>query len=55
VMNQLILFNKPNKNIRSEKKMDHFILQTNTRLVGCDLDAKIRATEICISSISDIR
>jgi hypothetical protein len=27
-MNQLILFNKPNKNMRSEKKMDHFTPQT---------------------------
>jgi hypothetical protein len=27
-IDQLILFNKPNKNVRSEKKMDHFISQT---------------------------
>jgi hypothetical protein len=27
-MDQLILFNKPNKNARNEKKMDHFIPQT---------------------------
>jgi hypothetical protein len=27
-MNQLILFLKPNKNVRSEKKMDHSIPQT---------------------------
>jgi predicted RNase H-like nuclease (RuvC/YqgF family) len=28
VMDQLILFHKPNKKVRSEKKMDHFIPQT---------------------------
>jgi hypothetical protein len=28
VMDQLILFNKPNKNVMSDKKMDHFIPQT---------------------------
>jgi hypothetical protein len=27
-MDQLILFHKPNKKVRSEKKMDHFIPQT---------------------------
>jgi hypothetical protein len=27
-MDQLILFNKPNKNMRSEKKMNHFVPQT---------------------------
>jgi hypothetical protein len=27
-MNQLILFHKPNKKVRSEKKMNHFIPQT---------------------------
>jgi hypothetical protein len=27
-MDQHILFNKPNKNVRSEKKIDHFIPQT---------------------------
>jgi hypothetical protein len=32
VMDQLILFNKPNKNVRSEKKMDHFIPQTKHTL-----------------------
>jgi hypothetical protein len=28
MMDQLILFHKPNKKVRSEKKMDHFITQT---------------------------
>jgi hypothetical protein len=28
VMDQLILFHKPNKKVRSEKKMNHFIPQT---------------------------
>jgi hypothetical protein len=28
VMDQHILFHKPNKKVRSEKKMDHFIPQT---------------------------
>jgi hypothetical protein len=28
VMDQPILFHKPNKKVRSEKKMDHFIPQT---------------------------
>jgi hypothetical protein len=28
VMDQLILFHKPNKKVRSENKMDHFISQT---------------------------
>jgi hypothetical protein len=32
MMDQLILFNKPNKNMRSEKKMDHFIPQTKHAL-----------------------
>jgi hypothetical protein len=32
VMNQPILFHKPNKKVRSEKKMDHFILQTKHTL-----------------------
>jgi hypothetical protein len=27
-MDQLILFHKPNKKVRSEKKMNHFIPQT---------------------------
>jgi hypothetical protein len=27
-MNQLILFHKPNKKVRSEKKIDHLIPQT---------------------------
>jgi hypothetical protein len=27
-MYQLILFHKPNKKVRSEKKMDHFMPQT---------------------------
>jgi hypothetical protein len=31
-MDQLILFNKPNKNVNSEKKMDHFIPQTKHTL-----------------------
>jgi hypothetical protein len=31
-MDQLILFNKPNKNVKSEKKMDHFIPQTKHTL-----------------------
>jgi hypothetical protein len=29
-MEQPILFHKSNKKLRSEKKMDHFIPQTNT-------------------------
>ena len=28
VMYQLILFHKPNKKVRNEKKIDHFIPQT---------------------------
>jgi hypothetical protein len=32
VMDQLILFNKPNKNMRNKKKMDHFITQTKHTL-----------------------
>jgi hypothetical protein len=32
VMDQLILFNKPNKNVRSEKKMNHYIPQTKHAL-----------------------
>jgi hypothetical protein len=35
-MDQLILFNKPNKNVRSEKKMDHFIPQTKHTLIYVD-------------------
>jgi hypothetical protein len=31
-MDQLILFLKPNKNVRSEKKMDHSISQTKHSL-----------------------
>jgi hypothetical protein len=33
-MDQPILFHKPNKNVRSEKKMDHFIPQTKHTLKG---------------------
>jgi hypothetical protein len=32
VMDQLILFYKPNKKVRSEKKMNHFISQTKHTL-----------------------
>jgi hypothetical protein len=32
MMDQLILFHKPNKKVRSEKKMDHFIPQTKHTL-----------------------
>jgi hypothetical protein len=32
VMDQPILFHKPNKKVRSEKKMDHFIPQTKHTL-----------------------
>jgi hypothetical protein len=32
MMNQPILFNKPNKKVRSEKKIDHFIPQTKHTL-----------------------
>jgi hypothetical protein len=32
-MDQLILFHKPNKKVRSEKKMDHFISQTKHTLI----------------------
>jgi hypothetical protein len=32
VMDQLILFHKPNKKVKSEKKMDHFIPQTKHTL-----------------------
>jgi hypothetical protein len=36
-MDQLILFLKPNKNVRSEKKMDHSIPQTkHTHTVSMD-------------------
>jgi hypothetical protein len=31
-MDQLILYNKPNKNVSSKKKMDHFIPQTKHTL-----------------------
>jgi hypothetical protein len=31
-MDQLILFHKPNKKVRSEKKIDHFIPQTKHTL-----------------------
>jgi hypothetical protein len=35
VMDQPILFHKPNKKVRSEKKMDHFIPQTKHTLSNC--------------------
>jgi hypothetical protein len=34
VMDQLILFHKPNKKMRSEKKMDNFIPQTKHIIKG---------------------
>jgi hypothetical protein len=34
-MDQPILFHKPNKKVRSEKKMDHFIPQTKHTLSNC--------------------
>jgi hypothetical protein len=33
VMDQLILFHKPNKKVRSEKKMDHFITRTEHTII----------------------
>jgi hypothetical protein len=38
VMDQPILFHKPNKKVRSEKKMDHFISQTKHTLTYESLD-----------------
>jgi hypothetical protein len=35
VMDQHILFHKPNKKLTSEKKMNHFILQTKHTLRPC--------------------
>jgi hypothetical protein len=32
-MDQLILFHKPNKKVRSENKMDHFISQTKHTII----------------------
>jgi hypothetical protein len=32
VIDQLILFHKPNKKVRNENKVDHFILQTKRTL-----------------------
>jgi hypothetical protein len=44
VMDQPILFHKPNKKVRSEKKMDHFIPQTkhtlNFERLGCTSEIK---------------
>jgi hypothetical protein len=34
VMDQPILFHKPNKKVRSEKKMDHFIPQTKHTIIS---------------------
>jgi hypothetical protein len=39
VMDQLILFHKPNKKVRSEKKIDHFITQTKHTLTICLLSS----------------
>jgi UDP-N-acetylmuramyl pentapeptide phosphotransferase/UDP-N-acetylglucosamine-1-phosphate transferase len=33
VIDQPILFHKPNKKVRSEKKMDHFISQTKHTII----------------------
>jgi hypothetical protein len=38
-MKQLIVFNKPNKNVRSEKKMNHFTFQTKHILIAADVYA----------------
>jgi hypothetical protein len=38
VMDQLILLHKPNKKVRSEKKMDHFIPQTKHTLIFTTVD-----------------
>jgi hypothetical protein len=38
-MDQPILFNKPNKNVRSEKKMNYFIPQTKHTLKKYDTSA----------------
>jgi hypothetical protein len=40
VMDQFILFNKPNKNVRSEKKMNHFIPRTKDTLYWHTLSIK---------------
>jgi hypothetical protein len=40
-MDQPILFHKPNKKVRSEKKMDHFIPQTKHPLNELGIYARV--------------
>jgi hypothetical protein len=40
VMDQPILFHKPNKKVRSEKKMDNFIPQTKHTIRACSVSSK---------------
>jgi hypothetical protein len=48
VMDQPILFHKPNKKVRIEKKMDHFIPQTKHTLRGPVGDSlRIRCSYPC--------
>jgi hypothetical protein len=43
VMDQLILFHKPNKKVRSENKMDHFISQTKHTIYVFEIEGKIKS------------
>jgi hypothetical protein len=45
VMNQSIVLHKPNKKVRSEKKMDHFIPQTKHTLTVIDVQT-VRAARL---------
>jgi hypothetical protein len=46
-MDQLILFHKPNKKVRSEKKMNYFIPQTKHTLNGI-LETFVGSSSICM-------
>jgi hypothetical protein len=49
VMNQPILFHKPNKKVRSEKKIDHFIPQTkDTIIVWLYMESRFRIIDLIL-------
>jgi hypothetical protein len=49
-MDQPILFHKPNKKMRSEKKINHFIFQTKHTLTSDRDNACTHATGIIVSA-----
>lgn len=52
MMNQPILFHKPNKKMRSKKKMNHFIIKPNILYISNCIVLVLYATRICSARAS---